>query len=77
MIGPILQHEDLQRLCRPDPAAPAPSLATIERWAKRIGLRYTYDGKGGLLTTINALNAAIGMDTTAANDEKYNPDQVL
>lgn len=73
MIGPILQHEDLQRLCRPDPDAPAPNLATLVRWANRIGLRFTYDGKGGLITTVDAFNAAMGI--TSANDGKYGPDE--
>lgn len=73
MIGPILQHQDLQRLCRPEPEAPAPTLATLEKWARKIGLRYTYDGKGGLLTTVDAVNAALGI--TPANDGKYGNDQ--
>lgn len=75
MIGPILQHEDLQHLCRPDPDAPAPTLATVEKWARKIGLRYTYDGRGGLLSTVDALNAAIGV--TSANDGAYTVDQVI
>lgn len=73
MIGPILQHQDLQRLCRPEPEAPAPTLATLEKWARRIGLRYTYDGRGGLLSTVDAVNAALGI--TPANDGKYSVDQ--
>lgn len=73
MIGPILQFEDLQQLCRP---GEKPRLATVEAWARRIHLRYTYDGKGGMLTTVDALNAALGL--TAANDgEQYRPDDVL
>lgn len=72
MIGPILQHQDLQRLCRPEPDAPAPTLATLEKWARKIGLRYTYDGKGGLLSTVDAVNAALGV--TPANDGKYGVD---
>lgn len=75
MIGPILQHEDLQRLCRPD-GSPVPSLATVERWARKIGLRYTYDGKGGLLSTVDALNAAIGV-SAANDDDKLQADQVF
>lgn len=73
MIGPILQHKDLQQLCRPEPDAPAPTLATLEKWARKIGLRYTYDGKGGLLSTVDAVNAALGV--TPANDGKYGADQ--
>lgn len=52
-----------------------PKLATVERWARTIGLRYTYDGKGGLLSTVDALNAAIGV--TAANDGTYSADQAI
>lgn len=73
MIGPILQFQDLQELCRP---GEHPRLATVEAWARRIGLRYTYDGKGGIVTTVDALNAAIGV-TQAANDGKYDADEVL
>lgn len=73
MIGTILQHEDLQQLCRP--GTPAPKLATVERWANKIGLRYTYDGKGGLLSTVDALNAAIGV--LPANDGAYSNDQAV
>ena len=65
MIGPVLQFEDLQQLCRP---GEHPRLATVESWARRIGLRYTYDGKGGIWTTVDALNAAIGIG--AANDDR-------
>lgn len=67
MIGPILQFEDLQRLCRPAPEAPMPKLATVERWAKAQGIRYRYDGQGGIWTTLDALNAALGLQ--AANDD--------
>lgn len=78
MIGQVLQHEDLKRLCRPDPKAPAPTLATLERWARRIGLRVQYDGRGGLWTTLDALNAALGLTAGAANDTAapYSPDEV-
>lgn len=73
MIGPVLQFEDLQQLCKP---GEHPRLATVEAWARKIGLRYTYDGVGGLLSTIDAVNAAIGL--TAANDDKpLRPDQVF
>jgi hypothetical protein len=73
MIGPILQFEDLQELCRP---GEHPRLSTVEAWARRIHLRYTYDGKGGILSTVDALNAAIGV--TAANDgDHYDPNELL
>lgn len=75
MIGPVLQHEDLKRLCRPDPDAPAPTLATVERWARKIGLRYSYDGQGGIWTTLDALNAALGLSAAANSDDTYPADQ--
>lgn len=70
MIGPILQFEDLQELCRP---GEHPRMATVEAWARKIGLRYTYDGKGGLVSSVDAFNAAIGL-TSAANGDHYSPD---
>lgn len=76
MIGPILQFQDLQKICRPSDDRPPPRLATVERWARKIGLRYTYDAEGGIVTTVDALNAAIGI-TPAANDEKLKPDDVI
>lgn len=69
MIGNVLQFEDLQRLCRPATDAPLPKLATVERWAKAQGIRYRYDGQGGIWTTVDALNAALGLRAGAANDE--------
>ena len=65
MIGSVLQFEDLQALCRPRAARP-PRRATVEAWAKKIGLSYTYDGDGGIISTLDAVNAALGI--TAAND---------
>lgn len=73
MIGSILQYEDLQELCRP---GERPRLATVEAWARKIGLRYTYDAKGGIVTTVDAFNAAIGV-VQASNDGKYSTDEVL
>lgn len=74
MIGPVLQFDDLQEMCRP---GEKPRLSTVEAWAKRIKLQYTYDGKGGIVTTVDALNACIGI--RAANDAtaSYRPDEVL
>jgi hypothetical protein len=73
VLGPVLQFHDLQELCKP---GEHPRLATVEKWAKAQGVRYRYDGEGGIWTTIDALNAAIGLG--AANDEdKLQPDQVF
>lgn len=74
MIGNVLQFSDLQELCKP---GAKPRLATVEAWARRIRLRYTYDGQGGLVSTIEAFNAAIGV-THAANQERtYSADDLI
>jgi hypothetical protein len=73
VIGPILQFEDLQELCRP---GEHPRLATVVAGARRIDRRYKYDGKGGIISTVEAVNAAMGLK--AANDsDKYDPSEVL
>jgi hypothetical protein len=33
----------------------------MERWARLNGIRYKYDGKGGIWTTVDAMNAAVGI----------------
>lgn len=73
MIGSILQFPDLQDLCRP---GEKPQRATVEAWARRIGLRYTYDGRGGIISSIEAYNAVLGL--AASNDANggYNPEIV-
>lgn len=51
-------------------------LTTLElRWALP-GLGYRYGGKGGIWTTVDALNAALGI-RAANDDEKLQPDQVF
>jgi hypothetical protein len=72
MIGNILQFDDLQELCRP---GQRPRLATVEAWARSQGIRYLYDGHGGIWTTVDALNAALGISGGAG--EKLLPDQVF
>ena len=72
MKGHVFQFEDLQDLCKP---GEHPRLATVEAWARNQGIRYRYDGNGGIWTTLDALNAAIGI--AAANDSSaYNPDEL-
>ena len=73
MIGPVLQFEDLQELCKP---GERPRLATVEAWARNQGVRFKYDGRGGIWTTLDALNKALGV--AAANDEsRYNPEDLV
>lgn len=71
MIGPVLQFEDLQQLCKP---GESPRLSTVEAWARRCGIRYQYDGKGGIWTTSTALDAALGIARAAANSDSYPAD---
>ena len=76
MIGEILQFEDLQRMCRPNPEGPLPRLATVARWAEDQGIRYKYDAQGGIWTTLDAVNAALGV--AAANDSApYDPSDLF
>jgi hypothetical protein len=48
--------------------------SAIRRWASRQGFR-VFDGGDGPWTTLDALNAALGVGS--ANDDTYKPDQVL
>lgn len=76
MIGHVLQFEDLQRMCRPNPDAPMPKLSTVVRWAEQQGIRYKYDGQGGIWTTLEAVNAALGIGS--ANDSQaYSPSELF
>lgn len=76
MIGAnILQFDDLRRLSGLGERA---QLATVERWAKKAGIKYNYDGRGGIWTTMDAMNAALGLNKTdRAANEPYPADQVL
>jgi hypothetical protein len=73
MIDTILQFSDLQELCRP---GEKPRLSTVERWAASQGIRYRYDGKGGIWTTVDALNAALGLVPPDEN-APYRPEDVI
>lgn len=69
MIGvEVLEFTDLQRLSGYN------RLADVERWAERIGLPVS-PCRGGVWTTLDALNKALGI-MPAANDDAspYAPD---
>jgi hypothetical protein len=68
MCAQVLTFEDLRNLCAPN--GPSPRLSTVERWARSQGIRYKYDCQGGIWTTIDALNAALGLHA-ATEDERY------
>lgn len=76
MIGAVVEFDDLRRLSRLGEHA---QLATIERWAQRVGIRYQYDGRGGIWTTVDGLNAALGLSAKSAadTDESYSVETVI
>ncbi|WP_033485382.1 hypothetical protein [Xanthomonas phaseoli] len=69
----VLTFEDLRRLCAP--IGPSPRAATVVRWANDQGIRYRYDGRGGIWTTLDALNAALGLQQD--NDIEMDTEQEL
>jgi len=71
----ILHFQDLQAICQP---GKHPRLSTVEAWARRNHIAYKYDAKGGIWTTLDAINAALGVrPPTAAPEPHYNPDDLL
>lgn len=69
MIGRVLEFSDLQKLSGFD------RRADVERWAQGAGVPVK-PCRGGVWTTVDALNRALGI--TAANDDAgaYPPDVV-
>lgn len=57
--GGILTFQMLQRIVRP--AGGLPRTATVVRWAKKNHVRVLEDGAGGVFTTVDAINAALGL----------------
>lgn len=43
---------------------------------RRQGIPYKYDGEGGIWTTLQALNAALGIGTDLA-DAPYRPEDIV
>jgi hypothetical protein len=75
MAPAILDFEDLRRVSRLGPRA---TLARVERWAAQAGIRYRYDGRGGIWTTLDAMNAALGLGDAPqqGSAERYDPSMV-
>ena len=73
MIGAIIEFDDLRKISRLGERA---QLTTVERWAQRAGICYRYDGRGGIWTTLDAINAALGV-TRESQPEIYSVDKVL
>lgn len=57
----IVSWTQLQSLCAP--TGPRPTRAAVRRWADARGIRYMTDRNGGLFTTVEALNLALGLGT--------------
>lgn len=64
----IIPFTTLQRVCVP--VGPLPRTSTVRRWADRLGIRYNHDGRGGIWTTLDALNAVIGLGVAAEKQPK-------
>lgn len=73
MTAQVLTFEDLRRLCRPE--GPEPRPATVVRWARAQGIRYKYDADGGIWTTVDALNAALGLQ--AAKEDLHSTMELI
>lgn len=69
MIGDIVEFEDLQRLSGLTDAS------AIKVWAMSVGISYLADGRGGIWTTICALNSALGV-SPSRQLPPYPPDLV-
>lgn len=59
MIGAIVEFADLQLLCRKGDALPART--TVMRWLGRQGIAYRLDLRQRPFTTVDAINAAMGI----------------
>ncbi len=68
----VITFEDLRRLCAP--VGPVPRASTVVRWAREQGILYRYDGQGGIWTTLDALNAALGL--AQATTELHNKELI-
>ena len=69
MSSPVLNLDDLRE------ATGYTRQADIERCLRKQGVRYFY-GRQGIWTTIEALNAALGVAAPAANDGAYSPEEI-
>jgi len=74
-MSAILHFKDLQQICQP---GKQPRMATVELWARRNGIAYKYDAKGGIWTTLDAINAALGLPLPGhgPRDDHY-PDDLI
>ncbi|KAF1711102.1 hypothetical protein CSC70_04020 [Pseudoxanthomonas kalamensis DSM 18571] len=66
----IYTYADLKSMCKPEGN---PTLATVERWLIRQRIPYHYDGNGGVWTTPEAINSALGI---GGKLEAYRPEDL-
>jgi len=66
----VYQFADLRAMCKP---RGNPTLATVENWLRRQGIRYFYDAEGGVWTTAEAINSALGV---SGKLESYRPEDL-
>jgi len=67
MIGPVLEFADLQRI------SGYKRLDDVQKWADRIGLAVA-PCRGGLTSTIQAYNQALGVDSSpCVKEDSYPP----
>lgn len=69
MIGQLVTFEDLKA------ATGYQRLSDVEKCLQKAKIPYSY-GKDGIWTTIDAVNAALGL-RPAENDGQYKPEQVI
>lgn len=74
MIGTVLQFADLQELCKP---GHKPRARTVVAWCERKHIRFHYDGQGGIWTTTDALNAALGLMPPANDPAGERPQDLI
>jgi hypothetical protein len=69
MIGAVYEFSDLQRLSGYE------RRADVERWAERNGIALK-TCRGGVWTTVDALNQALGLTPPGSDADPYGPDVV-
>lgn len=69
-IPGIFTYADLRAMCKP---GGRPTLSTVERWLRRQKIPYAYDGQGGVWTTLEAINSALGV---GGKLEPYRPEDL-
>jgi hypothetical protein len=67
----LLTFDDLKAVARLGPRC---SLARVEAWARKARIPYSYDARGGIWTTVDAVNAALGVGSAGSAPDEIPPD---